>query len=288
MKDYELVVSDDCSTDGTWELLKAIERRDPRIRAIRTSRNLGMAANANFAVQATSGEYVALLHHDDLYRKDLLEKWLGVLVRNPSAAFVFNAYGIFESDRVYTLAMNGECVRGTWLLNRYLLPRWGCPIRGTAMIRKSAWVQENGMREEFGLLADVDLWMRLASVAPVGYVAEPLITVRHARPSYYPEIYKSDSWSWPRQRLLYEIHASNRRANVSQGNVFRRISWYAFRVRLTVETMKWLMYAVIRQNDQMLISSVDSVTEYDLPPLNFMRRLLRRFALRRVGRRESK
>lgn len=47
---YEIIVSDDCSTDGTWSLLQRLAAVDPRIRPLRTPTNLGMPGNANFAV----------------------------------------------------------------------------------------------------------------------------------------------------------------------------------------------------------------------------------------------
>ncbi len=95
---YEVIVSDDCSTDGTWEQILALAATDARIKPVRTPHNMGMPGNANFAVAQSDRPYIALLHHDDLYRKDLLEKWAGVLDRHADAAFVFNPYGVFESD----------------------------------------------------------------------------------------------------------------------------------------------------------------------------------------------
>lgn len=46
--------------------------------------------NANFAVAQSGRLYIALLHHDDIYCKDLLEKWADVLDRHSDATFVFN------------------------------------------------------------------------------------------------------------------------------------------------------------------------------------------------------
>ena len=48
--DYEVVVSDDCSTDGTWEILSAFQEKYPRIRAIRTPRNLGTVSYTHLDV----------------------------------------------------------------------------------------------------------------------------------------------------------------------------------------------------------------------------------------------
>ena len=50
---YEIIVSDDCSTDNTWDVLQELAARDPRIKPVRTPHNLGMPGNANYAVSLT-------------------------------------------------------------------------------------------------------------------------------------------------------------------------------------------------------------------------------------------
>lgn len=274
---YDIIVSDDCSTDATWPLLQRLATTDPRIRPIRTPQNLGMPGNANFAVAQTDRPYIALLHHDDLCRVDLLEQWAGVMERHPEAGFVFNPYGVDGSDHVYRESMPGECLDGRWLLEHYLFPRWGCAVRGTAMIRREAWNAVGGMRPEFSLLTDIDLWMRLAMRGPVGYVDEPIQILRHERPEDYPEEYKSHGWSWPRQGYLYEIHAANRLAYYKLGTLQGRLRWWQFRLRLSLETAKWLSYAVVRGKPQMITGSQASVTDYDLWPLRLYRWLLVKF-----------
>lgn len=272
---YEVIVSDDCSTDGTWDRVLELAAMDARIKPVRTPHNMGMPGNANFAVAQTDRPYIALLHHDDLYRRDLLEKWAGVLDRQQGVAFVFNPYGIFQSDFVYQEPMPGECIDGHWLLDNYLLPRWGCVVRGTAMIRRSAWEKVGGMRLQFGLLSDVDMWMRLAMGWQVGYVAEPVISVRQQRPEDYPDDYKQ-SWAWRRKRFLYQIHAENRLAYFKLNTVTGRLKWWGFRLKLSSETVKWLIYGVVREKPGMIATSHDSVTAYDLWPLSLLRWALQR------------
>jgi glycosyltransferase involved in cell wall biosynthesis len=273
---YEIVVSDDCSTDGTWERLQSLAAEDTRIRLVRTPRNLGMPGNANHAVAQTDRPYIALLHHDDIYREDLLEKWAGVLERHADVAFVFNAYGIYQSDCVHQVDMPSECVDGRWLLNKYLLPRWGCAVRGTGMIRRSSWELVGGMREQFGLLSDVDLWMRLSMRWHVGHVPEPVIVVRHHRCENYPDEYKDSGWSWRRQQFLYEIHAAIRKAHWNLQTPVGRFKWWRFRLKVSIETTKWLMYAVVRNKPAMVTTSHDSVTDCDLLPLRLLRRGLQK------------
>lgn len=272
---YEVIISDDCSTDGTWERIAELAANDARIKPVRTPHNMGMPGNANFAVARSDRPYIALLHHDDLYRKDLLEKWAGVLDRHSDAAFIFNSYEVFESDFIYEEPMPGECIDGNWLLKNYLFARWGCAVRGTAMIRREAWDHVGGMREQFGLLADVDMWMRLAMRWSVGYVPEPVITVRHQRPKDYPDIYKGSSLAfWRRQRFLYEVHASNRLDYLNLNTLLGRLQWWGFRLKLSYETTKWLVYAVVRKKREMITTSHESATRYDLWSLRVFRRIL--------------
>lgn len=274
---YEVIVSDDCSTDGTYARILEMAETDPRIRPVQTPHNMGMPGNANFAVSLSERPYIALLHHDDLYRRDLLEKWLELAEAHPDATFVFNPYGVDGSDFVHSAEIPPGRVDGRWLLDTFLLPQWGCPVRGTAMIRRSDWEAVGGMRERFGLLSDVDLWMRLAMRGAVGYVDEPIIIVRHERPDDYPDTYKGNAlWAfWKRQRFLYEIHAANRLAYYDLGTIHGRLSWWRFRMRLSVETAKWLAYAVVRRKPVLISTSADSATAYDLPPLRLVRALLR-------------
>lgn len=271
---YEVIVSDDCSTDGTWERILEFAAKDARIKPIRTSDNMGMPNNANFAVAQTDRPYIALLHHDDLYRKDLLEKWSDVLERYADVSFVFNPYDSPNAERHYGRRFNEERLDGNWFLENFLFARWGCPVRGTAMIRRYWWEKLGGMRAQFNLLADVDMWMRFSSRSAVGYVPEPLIMPRELRPDYYPDIYTGKQWHWKRQTIMYEIYAENYREHYNLSTMIGLWSWWKFRTRLSLETAKWLSYAVVRRKWHMIETCADSATPQDQFWLRGMRYLL--------------
>ena len=271
---YEIIISDDSSNDGTWERILEIAKRDKRIRTIRTPKNLGMPGNANFAVAQSNRPYIALLHHDDIYREDLLEKWADILERYPGVGFAFNPYDCQNPERHFGSRLRQECVDGRWFLETRLFARSGCPVRGTAMIRRSAWDSVEGMRERFELIADVDLWMRLSSAYQVGYVPEPLIKVRHLRPPYYPDIYTFKTWHWRRIVLAYEIHASNRLALWDLNTQKGKMKWWLFRAKISYQTARLLVYGLVKRRRDLLTSSNESVTEYDVWPLRAFRRML--------------
>jgi glycosyltransferase involved in cell wall biosynthesis len=283
---YEVIVSDDCSTDGTFALVQEMALKDPRIRPVQTPHNMGMPGNANFAVSLSDRPYIALLHHDDLYRRDLLEQWLTLIETDPDMTFVFNPYGIPDSDKMHTAGLPAGRLDGRWLLETHLFASWGCAVRGTAMIRRSAWEAVGGMRERFGLLSDIDLWMRLSMRGPVGYVDEPVIVVRQERPEDYPEDYTGAALTsfWKRLRFLYEIHAANRLAYYDLNTIGGRLSWWRFRLRLSAKTASWLAYAMVRRKRVLIATSADGVTAYDIAPLRLIRAILRAV----VGRNEAR
>jgi len=99
LRDFELIISDDCSPDETQAIGRRYEKLDNRVRYRRNNRNLNMPGNLNAGIREARGEYIANLHDGDVYDAHLLEKWAGALDAQPSAAFVFNAYRELDAMR---------------------------------------------------------------------------------------------------------------------------------------------------------------------------------------------
>lgn len=82
--DFELIISDNASTDGTQEICRTYEAKDHRIRYFRNQTNIGAAKNYNRVFELSSGEYFKWAAHDDLCAPEYLRKCIEVLDRNPS------------------------------------------------------------------------------------------------------------------------------------------------------------------------------------------------------------
>ena len=77
--DFELIVSDNASTDRTAEICRSYAARDRRIRYVRQPRNIGGQPNQAAVAELARGEYYKLAAHDDLYSPYLLERCVEVL-----------------------------------------------------------------------------------------------------------------------------------------------------------------------------------------------------------------
>jgi glycosyltransferase involved in cell wall biosynthesis len=88
LADFEVVISDNASTDATSEICRDYERRDPRVRYFRNERNLGVARNYNRVFDLARGEYFKWTPHDDLLAPDFLVRCMDVLERDGSVVLV--------------------------------------------------------------------------------------------------------------------------------------------------------------------------------------------------------
>jgi len=81
--DFELIISDNASTDGTEDTCRQYLAQDRRIRYVRQPRNIGCTANHNLVVRHARGELFKWASHDDLYGRDLLRRCVEALDEHP-------------------------------------------------------------------------------------------------------------------------------------------------------------------------------------------------------------
>ena len=99
--DYEIVIGEDCSTDGTREIVLAYQRRHPdRIRPLLPASNIGMIQNFVQTYQACRGELVAILEGDDFWTcSKKLQKQVDFLDAHPESAICFTTTKVFYEEK---------------------------------------------------------------------------------------------------------------------------------------------------------------------------------------------
>jgi glycosyltransferase involved in cell wall biosynthesis len=89
---FELIISDNASTDGTEDICRDYLARDRRIKYVRQPRNIGLAPNHNFVFQQARGELFKWASYDDLYGRDLLLRCVEALDKHPHVVLSHHAY----------------------------------------------------------------------------------------------------------------------------------------------------------------------------------------------------
>lgn len=94
----ELIISDNCSTDGSREKIEEFEKKIPHLSAIFAAQNTGVTGNHNAAAKACSGKYVAWMYADDLMLPGKITKQVRHMEANPNCRICYHNLEVFDSD----------------------------------------------------------------------------------------------------------------------------------------------------------------------------------------------
>lgn len=179
VSDWELILVDDHSTDGSDAVMRRLAAEDDRIVLLWQTEGVKGAANArNLGIRRAEGRYLAFLDADDVWRPDKLEKELAFLKRR-NAAFVFCAYEFGDENAVGTGKVVHVPQRITY---REALSR-------TVIFTSTVLLDLSGIRKELAYMPDVKsedtaTWWRILRS---GYIAfgldENLVVYRRPKKS---------------------------------------------------------------------------------------------------------
>ena len=100
--DFELIISDNASQDGTEDICRKYAEQDSRIRYYRQPQNRGSAPNHNFVIEQARGELFKHASHDDLYARDLLKLCVAALDEHPHAVLAHSWSAVIDSSGAVT------------------------------------------------------------------------------------------------------------------------------------------------------------------------------------------
>ena len=103
--DFELIVSDNASTDGTADICRLYQKQDSRIRYFRQEHNIGGAPNHNFLVEQARGELFKWASDDDLYARDLLKRCVDALDEFPDVVLAHSWTAVIDASGTVTQAV---------------------------------------------------------------------------------------------------------------------------------------------------------------------------------------
>ena len=170
-RDWELILIDDGSSDGSKELVMQI--RDPRIRIISDGVNLGLSARLNQISSLAQGTYLARMDADDLMHPERLSRQIAFLQANPQVDVVDTTTYTVDDD-LTPLGIRGEepldCRPEAVLRN-------GLLIHPTIMA-KTDWYRSNPYDGVYVRAEDRELWCRTCTTTKFARLCEPLFFYR--------------------------------------------------------------------------------------------------------------
>jgi glycosyltransferase involved in cell wall biosynthesis len=168
--DFEFVILDDASTDGSRRALRKWRQRDPRIRLIESDRPLGLVGSSAAVVQAARAPICARMDADDIAVPDRLERQIRVLLQRPEVPLVGTLWeGIDDEGRVVRPRDRGRLRRVSVF----------APFpHGSIMFRRTAFDRAGGYRPACTYWEDFDLYARMAALGPILVLPDVLYRYR--------------------------------------------------------------------------------------------------------------
>ncbi len=182
-KDFQIIVCDNCSTDNTGEIVRNF--RDQRLTYVRNHKNLGLIGNANRCLELADGEYVNILHHDDIMLPENLALKVRILDQHPKVGLVHSDVLFidqngkpldltkFDAKRDYI--EDGKKVFQSYIMN---MPVGASFFIGAVLARRECYLKLGGFNPSLPNTNDNEMWMRILLFYDVACIGKPLVKYR--------------------------------------------------------------------------------------------------------------
>ena len=173
-KDFEYLIIDDCSTDGSSDIIRSYT--DPRIRLIQNEKNIGLTRSLNKGLKLANAQYIARMDADDISLPSRFERQTEFLQSPPEHVVVGCCILRIDPDgdpiQIDHQADSHENIEKVFLRGRSGLPH------PAAMFRREAAHAVGDYGREYECAQDIDLFLRLGERGRLGNVQEVLLKYR--------------------------------------------------------------------------------------------------------------
>ena len=173
--EFEFIIIDDCSTDGTWEIIQEYAKKDERIRAYRNESNLKLSLTLNKGIDLCNSKYIARMDADDFSYPNRLEKQFNFMEANPEIGISGGAMNVcdqslnIKATREYNLT-DSEIRKNIFKYSPFCHP--------LVIIRKEVFDTVGKYDTNFNPAEDYELWFRIGRNYKFGNLPDYLIKYR--------------------------------------------------------------------------------------------------------------
>jgi glycosyltransferase involved in cell wall biosynthesis len=246
-KNWECIIIDDGSTDGSFELATSLAEKHPGTWRIVRQPNSGQSVARNRGLEISSGEYVALLDADDVWFPDKLSRQVEFLNSNKDVDLLFTSYVIFEETLTkpfrYVRFKKAEKMILRWLQ----MLGFGGLIESTGMIRRSFFEKQGFFDLNLSTSSGLDVSIRGLLNSKVAVLQSALVGYRLSDNQWHKRIdelshnsfalsdrYGDSLSSRKKIRMLQDSYFRwNLHRGKGKGDLFRELISCIFRLDLT-------------------------------------------------------
>ena len=179
--DFEFLILDDCSTDGSWEWLQSLN--DERVSLVRNEQNRGLFYNLNFLIKKSKAGIIKLWSQDDV----MYPNCMGVIVafhqQYPQIGFSYTGRDYIDaSGNNLNIQQQDDTPEIVSSVLHARIAFFTGSIAGNianVALNKSVLDKIGLFNEQMKISADFEMWVRLAKDYPVGFIKKPLVQLRN-------------------------------------------------------------------------------------------------------------
>lgn len=172
-KNFELIIIDDGSTDGTEILLKTFIENG--VLKYFRQENSGVSSARNCGAKMAKGEWLSFLDSDDEWLPHKLQVQIDFLKTNPNFSIVYGQeIWIRNGKRVNPRLIHQKF--GGWIFDKCVLQCLIAP--SSVLLQKNLFIQMGGFDLDYIVCEDYDLWLKISSLYEVGFISSPIM-IKH-------------------------------------------------------------------------------------------------------------
>lgn len=231
--DFEFLIFDDGSFDGSEKKLDQLSAGDTRVKVVR-QKNIGLTKTLNLGLRLARGEYVARMDSDDVAMPDRLQKQVSFLDNNPEIALVASFAKIIDEKGQeigeHWPAVEHDAIRKLSFFS-------GQICHPSVMFRKNKILDIGGYDENFQYAQDCDLWFRLMKENRVANIPEFLLKWR-----------KTSEGIGTRKQAEQQVFARRAKRRALKGGLYPWyyvffLIWPHIRFAVPIKWRKWIKAA---------------------------------------------
>jgi GT2 family glycosyltransferase len=225
---WELIIVDDGSSDGTTDYLQALAGRDHRVSGIFHPHCANPARLRNIGVAGARGDYIAFLDSDDLWLPDKLTVQVGRLHQDPRCRWSYTADMLIgaHGEKIAFVPDVPLLQPSGWILDA-LLRAVASVSLPSVLVERSLFLDSGGFDETFRYCEDTELWCRLAVRSPVLFVPEILVKVRRHSTNFSDQPEAMVRGWLPLYQQVFRTTDSRQVKAVCKQQMARRMVWLA-------------------------------------------------------------